>query len=520
MRNRLRSKPVLVMATVLLTAAVAISFSIAGISSTRAASPTTFTGPSHFNAKGGLDCNGYSATGQKPLLNPLACTDLNGVSSGEGYSGRGEDNGHYIGHDEPSTQFNSNESGSGNNVRYTVVLPREEPLPATQTFENMPAFWFSMALCDPGSFPQHPCTPDSDTNNPSVAGSAFLEMQFYPPGFAPFITQISCDRTHWCASLHINSLECITIAGVVKCNPNCLETTNFAFIQMDGIPTGPPGPNTMTAASATPNAETLLMNQGDRLRITIKDTPGNTTGGVTTIINDLSTGKSGFMIASAANGFQSLNVSTCAGTNFSFHPEYSSAKFGNAVPWAALQANVGFAVETGHFELGAKGDSDADDPPCFPATSISILAGCVDLATGGDLDFDGTSYQRDWPDRTEHNASSVRFTSPLSAPFGSSEYHDRYPIMQIETDIPASESTCAPTGIGCTVPPPGAKFYPFYSVTRGEDARSAGDEGCVFLFGNNRRGVNDLGEDSQYGTPYLPWFFGTSSSGPEDNPCL
>jgi len=144
-------------------------------------------------------------------------------------------------------------------------LPKERALPATKTFENQIAFWFSMALCDPNSFPQNPCVPDSDKNTgnftPNDAGSAFLEMQFYPPGFSPFISQISCDRTHWCASLHINSLECNF--NFVFCNPNCTEPTNFAFIQMDGIPTGPPGPASTTNATFTPNGQTLLMNQGD-----------------------------------------------------------------------------------------------------------------------------------------------------------------------------------------------------------------------------------------------------------------
>ena len=50
----------------------------------------------------------------------------------------------------------------------------------------MPSLWYSMALCDPNSFPQLPCTPDSDTNSPHGnypgGGSAFLELQFYPPG--------------------------------------------------------------------------------------------------------------------------------------------------------------------------------------------------------------------------------------------------------------------------------------------------------------------------------------------------
>jgi hypothetical protein len=490
-----------------LTALLVSLISVGAVSAkgSRAANSST----PQFAPTGNLDCNGYSNI-QQPLKVGQICTDFKGYDGG-----RGEDNGHYIGHDEPANQFNSQVPGSGNNVRYTLTLPRERPLPASQTFENQIAFWFSMALCDPNSYPQNPCIPNSDSNtsatfDPTSAGSAFLEMQFYPPGFAPFISAISCDTKHWCASLHINSLECT--AGFAVCNPNCIEPTNFAFIQMDGVPTGPPGPFTANAASVTPNAQTLLMNQGDTLRVTINDTPGDTNGGVTTQIDDLSTHKSGFMVASASNGFQSLDVNTCAPTNFSFHPEFSTARFGNFVPWAALQANVGFASEIGHFTPGVNGDNDADDAPCFPASPDRIIAGCLNFATGGDTDFDGTSYQAVWPDGTRNNATSLSFTAPLSAPYGSSSYKSKYPILQLETDALASESTCTPSGAGCTVPPPGANFYPFYSV-------GGGGKNCAFLFGNNTRGVNDLGKDAQYGTPNIPWFFGTASGGPQVNPC-
>ena len=512
MTGFLRSKFVLGGAMLLLITTLATSFLLVTTHQTYA----TPRQP-HFSAQGGLDCNGLSATGQKPFISSSLCTDLRGTNND-----RFEDNGHYIGHDEPAVQFNSQVPGSGNNVQYTLTLPKERPLPAAHTFENQIAFWFSMALCDPGSYPQAPCTPDTD-QNPNTAGSAFLEMQFYPPGFAPFITQISCDKTHWCASLHINSVECT--AGFATCNFNCLETTNFAFIQRDGVPTGPAGPDVQTAASFTPNAETLLMNQGDKLRVTIKDTPGNVTGGVTTIIDDLSTGQSGFMIASAANQFQSLNINDCSGTNFSFHPEFSTAKFGNFVPWAALQANIGFSSEIGHFELGANGDGDNDDAPCFPTSPTSILAGCI----GSDLDFDGTSYQADWPDGSRHTPTSLQFTSPRSAANGSSNYRNSYPILQFETDVLASEtSTCNPDGSGCTVPPAGAAFYPFYSVQGEEDTLAPAstfggghtDDSCVFEFGNLTRGVNNFGKDAQYGTPNLPWFFGTASGGPQANPCL
>jgi len=507
MKGLIRSKLMLTLIAMVALAVVVTPLAMSSIGAHAAHS----TSPS-FAAKGNLDCNGYSKI-QKPLRTNDICTDFKGYDGGRGY-----DNGHYVGHDEPSVQFVSNVGGSGNNTQWQITLPKERALPATKTFENQIAFWFSMALCDPRSYPQNPCTPDSDSNTGSGlvtdAGSAFLEMQFYPPGFSPFITQISCDRTHWCASLHINSLECNF--NFVFCNPNCTEPTNFAFIQMDGIPTGPPGPASATNATFTPNGQTLLMNQGDKLKLTIKDTPS----GLLNRIDDQTTGQSGFMVASAANGFQSLHLHTCAPTNFSFHPEYATAKFGNFVPWAALQANVGFASEIGHFTPGINGDADADDPPCFPGPT---LPGCINLATGGDVDFDGSSYVADWPDGTKNNATSLQISSitgngfgPLSAPRGSSDYNSAYPAFQFETDVLASEQPiCMPSGAGCTVPPPGAAFYPFF-------AQSGSGASCNFTFGNDIRGAttNDFGRDVQYGTPNLPWFFGTASGGIRTNPCI
>jgi hypothetical protein len=463
-------------------------------------SPASSRAQSQFPPVGSLDCNGFSKI-QKPLRLVDVCTDLRGLNGRRAY-----DNGHYIGHDEPSVGFYSHALNSGHNMQWEVTLPVERPLPATQSFENYIAFWFGLALCDPGSFPIGACIPDSDANDPNKAGSAFLEMQFYPPGNPPFITQISCDLTHWCASLHINRLEVMSNGFL---NPNCAETTNFAFIQTNGVPTGPAGPVSATAASFTPNAQTLLMNQGDRLRITIKDTPD----GLFTGIEDLTTGATGFMVASAAHSFQSLDPNTCAPTNFSFHPEFGTAEVGNFVPWAALQANVNFDVEIGHFTPGSNGDNDSDDAPCFPGPTV---AGCI----GSDIDFDGTSYLADWPDGTTNNATSLLLSStkgrgigPLSATPGNGKYEQPYPQIQIETDVGASESTCQPDGTGCTVPPSVAAFYPFY-------ATSTDRENCVLEFGNlSGAGIDNFGGDAQYGTPNLAWFFGTNSSGLRPNPC-
>ena len=169
-----------------------------------------------------LDCNGQSPI-QKSVRVSLACSDPRSIYDGK--SAQFFDNGQYIGHDEPIIRFLSKRHGSGNDITWIERLPRDpKALPTvanpgsdvTHWFELSIAPWFSMALCNAQSYPLNPCKPRSDSNAPKHpptfdkggGGSSFLEMQFYPPGFAPFVDNESCDNTHWCASLHINDLEC------------------------------------------------------------------------------------------------------------------------------------------------------------------------------------------------------------------------------------------------------------------------------------------------------------------------
>jgi hypothetical protein len=102
---------------------------------------------------------------------------------------------------------------------------------------------------------------------------------------------------------------------------------------------------------------------------------------------------------------------------------------------------------------------------------------------------------------------------PVSAPDGQSDYGHGYPSLQFATDVILSESTCSfSTVSGCTVPPPGAVFYPFY-------AQSGSGKQCLFTFGNDIRGatVNDFGCDAQYGTTNIIWL--SNSGGIRPNPC-
>jgi hypothetical protein len=493
------------------------------------------------NKSGMLDCNGLSPI-QQTLRAGMVCSDPRSIYDGKGT--RFEDNGTYIGHDEPDLRFMSSAPGSGNDVTWNETLPRDpRALPTVKTpgkdvthwFELSVAPWFSMALCNPKSYPLNPCKPRSDSNAPrhpptfdkGGGGSSFLEVQFYPPGFAPFVDNISCDNTHWCASLHINDLEC-TI-GFASCNSNCEEPTNFAFIQRDGVPTGPPSPQLSNLATATPNGETLLMNPGDRLRVHIFDAKLSGGGHALRVrVDDLTTGQSGFMTASARNGYMATSIKDCSGTPFNYQPEYSTAKFANIVPWAALETNISTEYEIGHFEpcnrvkdpvntgidtvwqtcVGPYETDTTSDPtnpevsdaPCFPKGDThgaldappNLVSGCL----AADLDSDGTSYRSDWPNKLT--------TGPFPSPFRQLNPQSRgrdYTLQMLQTDAAASEASCMSDGSGCAVPAPGSpgNFYPFWT-----QAGVAGE--CVWEFGQMKNG-NSFGGTAQYGGPSA-YFFG------------
>src|SRR5919201_1371203 len=232
--------------------------------------------------------------------------------------------GEYTGHDEPSLLFYSNTAGAGNSSSYGLrlpsdpkVLPNQAGTAGTWNFQLHPAFWVGMALCDNQSAPEFthaPCVPDSDTNifdgtNEAAPdyighhpGTAFLEVQFYPPGWAPWPAGVSCDASKWGAAMAIFSLNQNQNTGVLN-NGDCLgsvglEPANFAFITKSGVPHAPPSPLGATIDTFTPNPATdLFMNSGDRLSLDIHDG----SAGLTAIVHDLTTGESGSMTAIGAN---------------------------------------------------------------------------------------------------------------------------------------------------------------------------------------------------------------------------
>jgi hypothetical protein len=561
-----------------------------------AASPTS--GGVQPNQTSMMDCNGHSPKYQavKSGLGGL-CTDPVAIGK-DGDAYRFRDNGVYIGHDEPSIKFISSQAGSANQMTYTMRLPKDPSAapgtsPASTTVtdyaELSPAPWFGLPICDGKSYPQNPCTPDSDgnsglINDPNGAGSAFMELQFYPPGYPPFNDAISCDATHWCAALTIDSLECTF--GFATCNNNCIEPVNFAYLQLNGVPAGPPSPQLTNVSTFTPNSQTLMMNPQDKLTVSISDTPA----GMRTSVTDRATGQTGFIVASAANGFMNTNIADCTGTPFNFHPEYNSALQQNQVPWAALEGGVLMEQETGHFEPcssitnsfpvnqtpngqtfsdpqvaqtcvgGYEGAGNTGEGPCNPTTGVCQnvttqvgatcpsnnftsgancefsdancmpagarpinvngtaemvswpVAGCqAGTFQNGDLDFDGTPYVADWPDGSKNHPTSISYTGPLTG-------GRPYPNIQFETDLAASEILCnVATGAGCTAPPAGAAFYPFWTLGH---LNGQSSNGCAWNFGNviPKQTVRDFGGTAEYGTPNVARFGGTIISAVLPNP--
>jgi hypothetical protein len=445
--------------------------------------------------------------------------------------------GYYVGHDEPSVEFKSNLPGSGYDMTYTVTLPRDpSTFPTasgasgtTWNFQLRPTFWFGLALCDTQSAPEYTnkCTPDTDRNdlegsNPNARnyigkhpGTAYMELQFYGPGWVPQFEGFGCTATQYCAAMTIDSLSENQNTGVdntTACDNYVLggaEPVNWAYITTSGQSQAPANP-LFTGTDSDPNlsavnpdpSKDLMMNPGDVIRMHIYDTRA----GLRTDLSDLTTGHSGSMTASTANGFGHIlftpSSSTCQEAPYAFHPQYSTADPRGA-SWTAHTYNVAMSDEIGHFEnclavdanfnctspgsqdAGGLDEDDASNS-CLPGADSSLVP--IDGCVAADEDFDGQSYRPDWPgtnpnprvDRQLH-PTPVLFTSPVTG-------RDRnYSTVAFETDLPrieASDSQFNPpfcdrtTGANCVNPPSGAQFYPFYTTGRSR-------WGCTWQQGGN-----------------------------------
>ena len=494
------------------------------------------------SALGGSSVAKTQAADSVPLcvLHPQMCTEQNDPWTWNGYS-------YTSGHDEPSLLFYSTTPGSGNSQQYNLTLPTDPLTPPAQdgsggTWNVMlhPAFWFGMAMCDDQAAPNpgKPCPADSDRNiytstDPHstryiglTPGSAFMEMQFYPPGWGP----VSCTDANgvtdgkWCAALTIDSVQSNSNTGVANnaaCNQRVgPEPVNWAMITKSGHSQVPANPFTPFSQQATTTADTLEFNNGDDLVVNMHDSAA----GFVVEIDDLTTGDTGSMTASIDNGFGHAlfqpDASSCTLEPYAFHPEYSTSGPNTRVLWAAHSYNVAFSDEIGHFEYCNGVNSrfrcdtttgypnptddanDPDDRSCFPApvidpggnTVVESFIGCLST----DTDFDGPEYQNGaWLGTSGADPSLVstpiQFSSPLFTGPARSGLHN-YDQVAFETDLPRIEGADSSTnntcqrhvsnpadpnpGQDCIDPPNGASFYPLFSTTT-----AASDGSCIWQEG-------------------------------------
>jgi hypothetical protein len=431
-----------------------------------------------------------------------------------------------------------------------------------------------MAMCDdqgdpnaggsPSAGPNIPCAFDSDSNiytstDPQDShylgkhpGVAFMEMQFYPPGWITSNSGVidAESATRWTAAMTIdtfqdnantgqnNNAACVKLVGT--------EYVNFAYIQRNGIPAVPGSPSPLGPFVAT-NSQTLRMLGGDELIVTLEDTAH----GLKVTIQDLTTRQTGFMVASAANGFASVkwdpNGKDCNpathNMHHDFHPAYATSSERTRVPGAAHSYNIAFSDEIGHFEYCSKvaeefgpclspNDKFGDDVECvdaaFPASFGLVPIGGCDFNIP-DVNFDGVPYRNNtWPGSFSNrhldelfHSQPVIFSSPL---FQDREGHKQnFSRVAFETDMPRIESNTNPPcqrhlknpmdphpGQGCVNPPVGAAFYPIFS-TRLDEKGCRWQEGGRFL----PKTLDDFGGNSkaEYG-PLLTLAYAAANGQP------
>ena len=157
------------------------------------------------------------------------------------------------------------------------------------------------------------------------------------------------------------------------------------------------------------------MNSGDKLTVDMHDTAA----GLKVVIHDLTTGQTGSMTASIANGFghplYQPNSSTCTDQKYAFHPMYSTSSPDTRVLWAAHSYNVAYSDEIGHFEYcnalnagqGGSATPELSDPT--DATRTATTGGCYNLPV-----LDGTGHQSSprssgaWPRTATSTGRSTR----------------------------------------------------------------------------------------------------------------
>lgn len=201
------------------------------------------------------------------------------------------------GHDEPELDPLSNAPGSGQNVTWTLQLPRNGKNFNVDAVG--PAFWTGGPVIDPTS----------------LFGQAFQELQFYPN------TVVSrCDPNGGFNAKQV-------IGSWTICSPV------WALRQTGPAPKyhEPAAFNAMVTRNAAGQA--LVMHQGDIIRVHYFVTSAKDGWHIT--VSDVTNGQSGTIVLNGADG--------------PMMPAFNVARIGNALPWGLVRdAPISFVWEIGH----------------------------------------------------------------------------------------------------------------------------------------------------------------------------
>ena len=430
-----------------------------------------------------------SARSRHRLHLTAACADPHGDCRGRTAF---YDNGHYIGHDEPSVRFISNAPGSGErrHVRRAAAgrdpraaadrqPPREGRHPLLRADGRAVDLDRRVRSATPTPHDSR-ASRESDSNAPTrheprrrrgVRGAAVL-----PARLCAVRRQHQLRQHPLVLGAHDRQPRVHTRRAPATTTASSRSTSRF--IQRNGVPTGPPSPQESDLAHVTPNRADAAdePRRPDRRAHVRRDDAG---GGhaLEASESDLTTGQIGFMIASAANGFMNTNPVTCAGTPFNFQPEYTSARgqehhsLGRRAvhaqqpvrdrPLRAVHAVTGKAdhadqrerhrhvlqrTATGRTTGRRTANSSPTTRPCYPVRRHARRHGAAEpghrlrvfFDAIGDLDYDGTSYYRRLADVGSSRAGSRARSPRLSPPAQGRPY----PADPVRDRRGGTESTC------------------------------------------------------------------------------
>lgn len=255
------------------------------------------------------------------------------------------------GHDEPALDPISTAAGSGQDVTWTIKLPKSSK--SRSVLDMGPTFWIGATLSDPSS----------------LANSVFSELQFYPD--STLLPQSGNNINTACSPLGFNVKSHTGTWSICDYSWGLYNTTS-GFRETSAY---------VSVVDKSTNAnQPLYLHSGDRIRVHIFPS-GDVHNDAKQVITDLTTGQSGSlnMYSNATTGAGST-VNPGKGDGPLTLP-YSTNTTSNAMPWGAVDGTpFAFAWEIGHsnfYQHPAQGECVPGQWDCYSYNTTKTGWGAV-----------------------------------------------------------------------------------------------------------------------------------------------